>query len=99
MSDAPQTRRQELVEILSGDPWGFDELRRELGLTVRLLESDLRHVERSLRAEGRRLEVEPARCGECGFTFRGRETKHFHPPSRCPRCKSEKIEEPRLSIR
>lgn len=92
------TRRQQLVALLAAGPWGFDELRRELALTVRLLESDLRHVERSLRREGRRLQVDPARCGACGFTFQGREPKHFHPPGRCPRCKSERILGPHFSL-
>lgn len=93
------TRRQQLIDLLAGGPWGFDELRRELGSTVRLLESDLRHVERTLRREGRRLAVEPARCGACGFTFHGRGTRHFHPPGRCPRCKSERLLGPSFTLR
>ena len=98
MSEEPQTRRQRIVELLTAGPWGFEELRRELAVPVGYLENDLRHVDRSLRGEGRRLVVEPAGCDACGFTFEGREAKRFHAPSRCPRCKSERIRDPRLSI-
>lgn len=88
-----------MLDLLAGGPsWGFEELRRQLGWPVRLLEDDLRHLERSLRAGGRRLAVEPARCLGCGFVFRGREAKRFHAPSRCPRCRGERIEEARLTV-
>lgn len=93
------TRRQEIVAYLEMGPWGFDELRRELGLSVAVLESELRHVERTLRRQRRELRVEPAACRDCGFLFRGREAKRFFAPSRCPRCKSERIRDPRLTIR
>ncbi|HLE83542.1 MAG TPA: transcriptional regulator [Thermoanaerobaculia bacterium] len=98
MAEELQTRRQQIVELLARGPWGFEELRRELAVTVRLLEQDLHHVERSLRADGRRLLVEAAGCDACGFTFEGREARHFYAPSRCPRCRSERIRDPRFSI-
>lgn len=96
---AAATVRRQLLSRLESGAAAFEELCRELGLAPRALEADLRHLERSLRAEGRRLEVEPARCLGCGFVFRGRAEKHLHAPSRCPKCKSERIQEPRLSIR
>lgn len=98
------TRRQLIVELLETGTWGFDELRADLGqgakLPVRVLESDLAHVEKSVRAGGRRIEVEPPECLECGFVFRGGGGgRGFHPPSRCPRCRSERVSQPRLTIR
>jgi len=99
MSESTEsTRRQQIVELLAMGPWGFEELRRELAVPVRLLAMDLGHVEKSLRREGRRLEVEPARCAGCGFVFKERSARHLHPPSRCPGCKGERIEEPRFSL-
>ncbi len=94
----PRTRRQQLADLLRERDWGFEELRHELQLTVRLLEDDLHHVERSARGAGARLAVEPARCAACGFQFRNRAPRHFHVPGRCPRCRSERIDEPRLRI-
>lgn len=92
------TRRQEIVALLEAVPRSFEELRALLGCSVAALDEDLRHVERSARGAGRRLRVEPACCRECGFVFRNREPRRFHPPSRCPRCRSEWIEPARLAL-
>jgi hypothetical protein len=95
---AVATLRQQLVSLLEIGGYSFEDLRRQLGTAKAALEEDLRHVEKSLRAGGRKLEVQPARCLECGFLFRARAAKHFHPPSRCPKCRSERIDEPRFSM-
>lgn len=97
MSEAT-TRRRQLAEMLEMGFWGFEELRRELQVTVGLLEDDLRHLEKSARASRRKLLVEPAACADCGFLFRDRAPRHFHPPSRCPECKSERLSGPRLAL-
>jgi predicted Zn-ribbon and HTH transcriptional regulator len=93
-----RTRRQELTELLGCREWSFEKLRRALSMSVRLLEDDLHHVDRSLRRGDRRLAVTPSRCGDCGYEFRGRAPKHFHTPGRCPRCRSEHILDARLAI-
>jgi predicted Zn-ribbon and HTH transcriptional regulator len=67
-------------------------------VSVRQLEDDLRHLERSLRRGPRRLAVAPPRCSACGFAFKGREPSRFHTPGRCPRCRSERIEAVRLRV-
>lgn len=95
---ATSTLRQRIVELLGEGEWGFEELRRELEAPARALEEDLRHVERSLRRDNLRLAIEPARCLSCGFTFRERAARHLHAPGRCPRCRSERIADPRFHI-
>jgi predicted Zn-ribbon and HTH transcriptional regulator len=97
-SEATSTVRQRLGELLRQGEWGFEELRRELEIPARALEEDLRHVERSLKRGGERLQVEPARCISCGFNFRERAARHLHAPGRCPRCRSERISDPRFHI-
>jgi len=87
----PQTRRQSLLQLLVERELSFEELRTELAASVRLLEDDLKHVDRSLRHGDRRLCVTPAACADCGYEFRGRAPRHFHTPSRCPRCRSEHV--------
>lgn len=91
---ATRTRRQQLRGLLLREALPFSVLRELLGLSVRQLEEDLRHVERSGRAVGERLRVEPARCLACGFAFRDRQARHLHAPGRCPRCRSERIADP-----
>lgn len=97
--EAGSTRRQQLIELLATGGGSFEGLRQALGGSLSRLEDDLRHVERSLRGSGQSLHVEPAKCEACGFVFRGREARHLRPPSRCPQCRSERLEEPRFSIR
>ncbi len=92
------TRRQLLLDLLAMGPWEVEALRRELQVAGSLLEDDLRHLDKSLRAAGRRLVVEGASCPACGFSFAARQGERYRRPSRCPRCKNERLSEPRLSI-
>jgi predicted Zn-ribbon and HTH transcriptional regulator len=90
-----RTRRQRIVERLAEGEWEFDDLRHDLGLTVNVLEEDLRHIERSVRAERRRLIVRPARCEACDFVFKSTAP---HPPGRCPSCRDRRIAGPWFHI-
>ena len=92
------TRRQEIVELLKMGEWGFHDLRRELRLSVKELEEDLRHVARSFRRGRPSFRTVPPRCRECGFEFKGRGAERMAPPSRCPRCRNERVEDPRFSV-
>ena len=95
---ASRTRRQQLRALLLREQLAFGSLRDLLGLGVRDLEQELRHVERSARGAGERLVVEPARCLGCGFGFRERGARHLHAPGRCPQCRSERIADPSFRI-
>jgi predicted Zn-ribbon and HTH transcriptional regulator len=95
---ASRTRRQQLRALLLRETFDFGTLREVLGLGVRDLEQELRHVERSARGAGERLVVEPARCLGCGFAFRERAARHLHAPGRCPQCRSERIADPSFRI-
>lgn len=98
MTEPRPTRRQEIADVLRRGEWSLGALRLELELPVHVLEEDLAHVARSVRAEGLRLRIEPARCPACGFTLRPPRPGRIHPPSRCPRCRNERLEGPWLRI-
>jgi predicted Zn-ribbon and HTH transcriptional regulator len=95
---AARTVRQQLHGLLRREELSFDTLRELLGLSVRALEEELRHVERSARAAGARLRIGPARCLACDYVFRDRAARHLHAPGRCPRCRSERIADPSFRI-
>lgn len=95
---AAATRRQALATLLEGRAIGFEELRRTFALPARALEEDLRHLRRTLEARGQGLAVEPASCEACGFVFRDRDARHLRAPSRCPRCREERVAEPRFHV-
>jgi hypothetical protein len=96
--EAGTTRRRALLGFLGARESGFEELRRALGVSAGVLEEDLRHVDRTARAGGGRLVVEPAACRACGFAFHARVSRRYAAPGRCPRCRSERIEDTRLRI-
>jgi len=90
------TRREQITTRLRESVVDFQQLRHDFELTVSTLEEDLRHVERSVRPRGERLEIEPARCIACDFRFTKRA---LHPPGRCPQCRERRIAGPWFRIR
>jgi transcriptional regulator len=86
--------RRDLLDRLSR-PMTPSALARELGLTRRDIEDDIRHVVRSARAAGHRVIIEPARCKTCGFTF-GEEK--LSKPGKCPQCRGSRLFEPVIQI-
>jgi len=87
--------RKQLLELLTEEPRSISRLARELGLSRRDVEDDLRHMIRSARAAGHRVVVVPARCRTCGFTF-GEE--RLAKPGKCPECRGSRIFEPQIGI-
>ncbi len=89
------TRRQEIARLLRERPRTVLDIARTVGAPVKTVLDDLQHVRRGL-APGEAWAVEPASCRACGFEFRERE--RLDVPSRCPRCRSEDIEDPAFGI-
>ena len=92
-----QTARQALLEALRSGPRTAKDLSVEVSLPEREIAAHLEHLERSLAHGELELCIEPPRCLGCGFGFKKRE--RLDRPSRCPRCKSERIELPLYSVR
>lgn len=94
MNDAPAHRRatvrQALERALLEGPHNLRELSQRVGVSEKQLAEHLEHLEKSLKSRGLRLHVEPATCLACGFAFA--ERKRMSAPSRCPSCRSERIE-------
>jgi len=87
--------RRALLDVLSREPRSVSSLARELGLSRRDVEDDLRHLISSARAAGRTIVIVPARCKACGFTF-GED--RLAKPGKCPRCRESRILEAQLKI-
>ena len=98
--DAPpertQTAREAMLELLRERTLTLRELSQRASLSEREIATHLPHLGRSLRAQGERLVIKSARCLACNFEF-SRRTR-FSAPSRCPACKSERIDPPRFRI-
>jgi len=87
--------RRQIIELLSHEPRSASSIAREMGLHRGEIEEDLRHALRSAASAGHRIEIIPARCKECGFTF---DTDRLAKPGRCPSCKGSRLFEALIRI-
>ncbi len=94
---ATQTARQRIAELLRIEELTAHEISQRAGMQEREVADHLRHLEMTLRQGAERLHTSSPECVSCGFGFEGRE-KHSR-PSRCPRCKSERLSRPRFRIK
>jgi predicted Zn-ribbon and HTH transcriptional regulator len=90
------TIRQAIADALGAETLSARELSQRVGVAEREIGAHLAHLERSLNHSERTLKTLAAYCLECGFAFEKRERKAR--PSRCPVCRSERIQAPRFTI-
>ncbi|MFO7800734.1 MAG: transcriptional regulator [Desulfovermiculus sp.] len=98
MSRKRKTLRQSIVNCLdtAGRPLSCRELSIMLGISEKDIPEHVQHIAKTLRSQGKRLSIVPAECRTCGYAFEKR--KKPGQPSRCPHCKSERIEPPLFGI-
>lgn len=90
------TVRDRIRAVLEQGPHTALQISQAVGIPQGEVAEHLRHLERSLAHRKEELAVLPARCLACGFRFESRKRKGK--PSRCPECRSERIEPPRFSV-
>lgn len=90
------TRREEITELLKQRPYTPKELAEHFGVTMAEVIEDLEHVRRSTQ-HPYLFKFHPPKCMHCGFLFK--ERARMKPPSKCPKCRHEAIEEGRYFIR
>ena len=91
------TIRQRLIDCLYGGPYTARDLSGKVGIAEKEVVSHLSHIDRTLAGKGRKLDIIPACCQVCGFTFDSK--KRYSRPSRCPKCRSERTTAPVFQIR
>lgn len=90
------TVRAALLSALEQERLTAKELSTRVGLAEKDVAHHLVHLSRTLAARGQKLEVTPASCIECGFTFRQRE--RLTRPGSCPDCDSTRIDPPMFQV-
>ncbi len=90
------TIRQQIIDLLTQESHDVRELSQALRISEKEVASHLDHVNKSVASQKRKLQVYPATCAECGFTFKDR--KRLTKPSRCPKCRSQRIQSPRYRV-
>ena len=91
-----ETVRASIAAALRRGALSARDISEQVRIAEREVADHLAHLERSAKAQGERLLIEPARCKACGFCFDAR-ARHAR-PSRCPECKSERLGVPRFRI-
>jgi len=87
--------RKELLELLLRGPRSVADIAAQLELEPRDVEDDLRHLLKSVRPNGYRITITPARCRHCGFRFKA---DKLHKPGKCPLCRETWISPPLIHI-
>ncbi|MCD6510386.1 MAG: transcriptional regulator [Thermoprotei archaeon] len=96
------TLRKRITAILeeNEEPLTVDDIITRLGLRPyhkRLVYGSLSHIAKSIRRSGGILMMRAPYCLNCGYVFT--DLKRIRKPSRCPRCKSERIAPPTFMIK
>ena len=94
--EATSTVRERIAQALRGSSLTAHEISVRASVQERDVAEHLRHLEHSLTHQGEQLQTCAPHCIKCGFEFTQRE-RHSR-PSRCPRCKSERISPPSFQI-
>ena len=91
-----QTLRQAIVKHLEEGPYTTRDLSQLIGIREKEVVPHLEHIQKSLRASGRKLIVQPAQCLKCSYIFKNR--KRLSKPSACPQCRNQQIDPPVFSL-
>lgn len=87
--------RKDLIPLLLNNPLSVSQIARLVGETPKDIEAALLHLLKSLKHTQYTVAIEPARCRKCGFEF---DTSKLTKPSKCPKCKSTWLLEPRVCL-
>ncbi len=85
-----KTIRQQLISLLEEETVSARDISQELRIREKEVYDHLVHIQRSVKANKKKLQIDPFRCLECGFAFKDR--KRLTKPGRCPKCKNERID-------
>lgn len=87
----------QIIEVLKGREYSFSELLeifREQNLTRKELKNIIKKIIKISKYKDWKLYYKPSVCQNCGY-----EIKNYLPISKCPKCKSEKLDEIKYFIR
>jgi transcriptional regulator len=91
-----QTLRRRILALLRERELDASDLSQALGLEEKEVYDHLGHVERSVTSSGGKFVMTPSHCLLCGYVFENR--KRLTRPSRCPKCKRSKLQDPSYRI-
>jgi predicted Zn-ribbon and HTH transcriptional regulator len=99
--DTWETRRQKLIRLLTVQKETIDLrfILRELEYPNKnSLLKDVNSIVKTLKNKGITLIITPPSCISCGYLFK-QQSKEFKIPSKCPKCKQQRIEWPLIKAK
>ena len=92
------TVRKSIVKVLkeTSGPLSAKDISGLVGASEKEVYAHLEHIKRSGRHSGENLDVIPAECKKCGYSFTKRD--RLDKPGKCPLCREERIRECLFSI-
>ena len=100
-SNTWQTRRQKLTKLLKEYSFSIDlrSVMRELEYpSKKFLINDIISITKTLKNEGLQLAISPPSCKACGYVFHLKKTL-LKIPSKCPKCREQRIEWPSIKVK
>jgi len=89
ITDRKQTIRQEIIDALENNPLTVREISQLIGIMEKDVYHHLSFIERSIKHQNKKIDIEPHYCMNCGFQFKSRKT--FKKPGKCPECRNGRI--------
>ncbi len=90
-----KTIRQQIISFLQEGFCSAKDLSPLVKLPEKEIFSHIEHAAKSVSGQFK-LEIEPATCLKCGFSFKKR--SKLHKPSKCPQCREQHISSPRYML-
>ena len=87
-----RTLRQQMIDALQSKAMDLRELSQTIGIREKEVALHLPHIAKSVAAKKLLWRILPAYCENCDYSFKDR--KRLTPPSKCPRCRTSRIQGP-----
>jgi len=92
-----KTERQRMLGTLTrNELFSLRELKLKFKLTAQEVKDEVEHIFLTAKSQGYSVHIVPAECGSCKYVFKDR--RKVSAPSRCPKCKSERVLEPLFKL-
>lgn len=89
MKERKQTIRQEIINHLENGPMTVRDISQSVGIMEKDVFHHLEFIDKTVRTQKKRIQMEPYYCLNCGFEFKNR--KRFKKPGKCPSCRDGRI--------
>ena len=89
MNERAQTIRQEIINHLESGPMTVRDISQSVGIMEKDVVHHLEFIDKTVRTQKKRIQMEPYYCLNCGFKFKNR--KRFKKPGKCPSCREGRI--------